>query len=169
VKKHLDHDPLPPYHPYVQYIKWKAWINIVSTSRFDLPQQWSSAPEASHPSEHWCIATANIDCLVASICSGWVGQWKRCRGVEGHRATEEVDSGKDGVLAVEAAVKATGERVRCLGLRRRPPSRRSRVLGLRHGGDALPALRHGSRLWGRLSTAVVLALPRSLVSCNRRH
>jgi hypothetical protein len=31
------------------------------------------------------------------------------------------------------------------------------------------ANRHGSRLWGRLSAAVVLASPRSLVSCNRRH
>ena len=31
------------------------------------------------------------------------------------------------------------------------------------------AIRHGSRLWGRLSAAVVLASPRSLVSRNRRH
>lgn len=78
-----------------------------------------------------------------------------------------MDGGEDGVLAVEAAVKAMGEQVRRLGLRRRPSSRRPRVLGLRHGGDALPALRHGSRLWGRLSAAVVLASLCSLMSCNR--
>ena len=31
------------------------------------------------------------------------------------------------------------------------------------------AIHHGSRLWGRLSAAVVLASLRSLVSRNRRH
>jgi hypothetical protein len=54
-----------------------------------------------------------------------------------------VNGGEDGVLAVEAAVEAARERVRRLGLGRGPSALRPRVLGLRHGGHALPALRRG--------------------------
>ena len=87
-----------------------------------------------------------------------------CR-MEGGVAREEVEqveaAAEDAVVGDEEhrVPYEAGTAGQVAAVEERHERRRARAGSARHGGDALMALCHGSRLWGRLSAAVARVVP----------